>query len=96
MKEYAAVRSPKKEIPEGKVIAPSDACYENLANAIILQAVDDFVRAYAQHRRSPNDPSARRKEQKLEEFFTGQWFELLSNADGKEILERLKAGEDRR
>ena len=50
--------------------------YENLANAIILLAVEDIreenVHAY----------DARR-------FFKSSWFEVLSTADGNEILKRL-------
>lgn len=50
--------------------------YEDLANAIIIQAIKDIKHnnQYAK--------DARR-------FMTSDWFEVLSNADGKAILKRL-------
>lgn len=50
--------------------------YENLANAIIIQAVKDIRRG------NKYEKDARR-------FLESDWFEVLSKADGRTILKRL-------
>lgn len=50
--------------------------YENLANAIIIQAVKDIRRG------NKYEKDARR-------FLESDWFEVLSKVDGRTILKRL-------
>ncbi len=53
--------------------------YTELANAIIIQAVKDYRRA--------STPQMRRE---IKRFFLSDWFMVLTDADGKQILERLE------
>ena len=66
-----------------------DKAYENLANAIIEQAVDDYRRLIRGKRvfdRLADNVSIK----ELKEFFLSQWFVNLTNVDGELILKRLK------
>lgn len=58
--------------------------YENLANAIVAQACDDYRRL----QRGKRVPDKVTKEE-CEKFFLSQWFESLTQVDGKKILKRL-------
>ena len=52
--------------------------YENLANAIILRAVDDYREALGILRYSPNDKDASISKDEIERFFRSGWFGLLT------------------
>lgn len=64
--------------------------YENLANAIILQAVKDY--RYARHklRKNPNNAKAKAEINECERFFLSDWFGVLTNLDGEILLQKLK------
>jgi hypothetical protein len=53
--------------------------YEQLANAIILQAVKDY--RYAKH------PSTRAS---IERFFRSKWFQVLTGVDGEMLIRELR------
>lgn len=59
-----------------------DKNYEDLANAIIIQAVKDF--------RSTKSPQVRNE---IKRFFKSEWFTMLSNVDGDIILKKLESEE---
>ncbi len=63
--------------------------YQNLANAIILQAVKDFRPAYRRLKRYPNDQWAQDRVRETVTFFHSQYFELLTNLDGPWLLNRI-------
>ena len=56
--------------------------YENLANAIIIQAADDYREAY-----ECGDIYTLCE---VERFFKSDWIQALTNLDGIEILRRLQ------
>ena len=60
------------------------SCWENLANAIIEQAVMDYR----------NPPNALEwsgySDDEVEQFFRSRWFGTLTALDGDELLEKLK------
>ena len=58
--------------------------YYRLANAIILQAVNEYREALRQ-----NDTAAKWKKISLRRFFRSDWFKLLTNIDGELLMERL-------
>ena len=60
--------------------------YENLANAIIIQAAEDWRRAVWH----PRSKDAQMIREKTEEFFLSGWFEMLTDVDGKWLLNKLK------
>ena len=58
--------------------------YQLLANAIVLQAVNEYREALRQ-----NDTAAKWKKINLRRFFRSDWFKLLTNVDGELLMERL-------
>ena len=64
--------------------------YELLAHAIILKAVDDWRSARKILIREPYNIFAKAEIDKCERFFLSDWFIVLSNVDGKRMLEKLK------
>ena len=59
-----------------------EAGYEALANAIIIQAANDYLRAV----KKGNSSSIRA----LERFFRSDWFAVLTGADPEAIIEALR------
>ena len=53
--------------------------YENLANAIIMQAVKEYRRTRHEGARL-----------ELENFFRSEWFKVLTTADGNYIIKMLR------
>ena len=66
-----------------------DENYQNLANAIILQAVKDFRAAYRRLKRFPNDRAAGSEVRDITKFFCSQYFEALSTLDGPALLQKI-------
>ena len=64
--------------------------YEELANAVILQAVADWRNAKRRLRRKPHDIAALERVRETEAFFQSRWFCRLTRVSGKELLSRLK------
>ena len=65
--------------------------YENLANAIIIQACKDFRRAYKRYLRryrSSDKPDTELLE--LESFFRSDWYKTLTSIDGEYLMDRIK------
>ena len=60
--------------------------YEELANAIILQAVKDY-RAAA---KTPKERESARVLREVERFFRSGWFVELTDVEPKAILEELR------
>lgn len=76
-----------------------DEAYENLANAIIVQAAEDWKKAYKYLRKHARSRSKTVKENMVrterikiecENFFRSAWFKTLTNADGEAIFSRLQ------
>lgn len=71
----------------------NDECWQDLANAIVLSAVEDWRRSKMQL----NFPSLASKRaldlsRSCERFFTSSYFQILTDLDGKTFLHRLKEG----
>lgn len=65
--------------------------YENLANAIIIQACKDFRRAYKRYLRryrSSDKPDTELLE--LESFFRSDWYKTLTSVDGEYLMDKIK------
>lgn len=56
-----------------------DKNYEELANAIIIQAVKDYRRTQS--------PQVRNE---IKRFFKSQWFSMLTNVDGDMLIKKLE------
>ncbi|MCM1463079.1 MAG: hypothetical protein NC084_10245 [Bacteroides sp.] len=65
--------------------------YKELANAVILQAVEDYRKWTKEYSDSRDDRKLRKALVELKEFFCSEWFTMLTNLDGEQLLSRLKA-----
>lgn len=65
--------------------------YQNLANAIVLQAVRDFRRcAKVVKRRGYGSNEAVKEMREIVEFIKSPWFKTLTSIDPDYLLEKLK------
>ncbi len=63
--------------------------YENLANAIILQAVKDYRDALAKLAKGRKNESAESMKSECERFFRSQWYTALTSVDGEMLIRKL-------
>ena len=82
-----------------KVCYSSDP-YQNLANAIIVQAARDWRTAYraTKHAKGTYSREAWNRVYNCESFFRSAWFQTLvnGNIDGRKFVQALKEQEDER
>lgn len=64
--------------------------YENLANAIILRAVEDYREALRDLEVNPRYPLALRTVSDVERFFRSGWFSVLTSLDGVVLMKKLQ------
>ena len=64
--------------------------YENLANAIIEQAVRDFREAKLRLQKNARDAEAEKTYREVKRFFRSEWFSQLTTLDGELLLEKLE------
>lgn len=64
--------------------------YENLANAVIEQAVKDYRRVRAKLAKEAEDVMALKMRRETERFFRSAWFGQLTTLDGELLLEKLE------
>ena len=64
--------------------------YENLANAVILQAVKDWREARRKLKKRPKNEDAKLMVKDCEDFFRSEWFTALTSVDGEILLRKLK------
>lgn len=72
----------------------NDAGFRHLADAIILQAVIDYRRSVRALLRKTFDAKAHRSKQEVERFFRSDWFQVLSDLDGRKLLHNLESQMD--
>lgn len=66
-------------------------CYENLANAIIVQATEDYRKANKRLAKFPHDAKAEKKKDRLLDFFYSGWFSALTEINPQYLIDRLDA-----
>ena len=64
--------------------------YENLANAIIEQAVHDFREAKLRLQKNARDAEAEKTYRETKRFFRSAWFSRLTPLDSELLLEKLE------
>ena len=64
--------------------------YENLANAIILSAVNDYREVLKELSYFPEDEKALQKKQSCERFFRSSWFGALTTIDSEKLISKLQ------
>lgn len=65
-------------------------CYEELANAIILQAVKDYRDSSKILEKGRKNYEAKAIKSDCVRFFKSGWFSILTNLDGEALLEKLE------
>ena len=66
-------------------------CWQDLANAVILQAAEDYAAACgALRRRGKRRSVYEDRMQNIEKFVSSRWYYLLSDADGEELLRNIR------
>ena len=64
--------------------------YENLANAIILQAVKDYRMALKSLKANSRNSTARADKVEIERFFRSQWYSALTDVNGEMLIRSLQ------
>ena len=64
--------------------------YENLANAIIVQAASDYRTALKKLKRNPKNKDAMAEAMECERFFRSDWYEHLTSVDGEYLINKLR------
>lgn len=64
--------------------------YEQLANAIVLQAVKDYRSALKRIKMNPANKAAMSDAMECERFFRSDWYSVLTSVDGEYLINRLR------
>ncbi|MDD4291041.1 MAG: hypothetical protein PHX51_02215 [Clostridia bacterium] len=64
--------------------------FQDLANAIVIQAVKDYRGAMRVLKRYPRNTTAKAIRKETESFFLSEWFRTLTNVDGARLLGKLQ------
>ena len=64
--------------------------YENLANAIVKQAVVDYKEPLRKLEKNPNDKEAKRDAERIERFFHSGWYTQLTGIDGDWLIRKTR------
>lgn len=65
--------------------------WSDLAEAIILKAVDDYRHTSKRLLAKPDDDRLTLRKAEIERFFLSSWFQVLTDLDGKQLLQKLQA-----
>ena len=65
--------------------------YEELANAIVLLAANDYRKALHTLSLNPHNRSAQYKCRSIEQFFRSGWFGVLTRLDPELLIRKLQA-----
>lgn len=64
--------------------------YEKLANAIVVQAANDYMTNLRKKKRNPGSASAEHDIRECERFFCSDWYQVLTSVDGAYLMDRLR------
>ena len=64
--------------------------YENLANAVVVQAAEDYRRALKALKRCARNKDALALKEECERFFQSGWFSILTAVDGEWLMRKLR------
>lgn len=64
--------------------------YENLANAIVLQAVKDYRQALCRCKQHPEKQAYRQDKASIERFFRSDWFGDLTGLEPEVLIRKLR------
>ena len=66
------------------------ACWEDLANAVVLQALEDYRAVCRKLSRRPDLREAAMLKSSLERFFRSRWFGVLTAANLEAVLAEIE------
>jgi hypothetical protein len=78
-------------IPTFGLIDAMTEPYQNLADAIILQAVKDYRYALKKLNKQPKHKNAQSLKNDLEMFFRSDWYRELTSVDGETLIKKIQA-----
>lgn len=64
--------------------------FEELANAIVIQAAKDYLKALKKLKKYPRDAEAKQTRNDCESFFRSSWYSTLTSVDGKLLMRKLQ------
>lgn len=64
--------------------------YENLANAIVLQAAKDYRAARRKLKKKPGNTLVQAEIDSIERFFRSGWYKCLTDVDGEMLIRKLR------
>ena len=64
--------------------------YENLINAIVLQAVKDYRDALKRLKKKPQNTDAMSTAMEIEQFFHSAWYQTITSVDGDYLIQKLR------
>ena len=64
--------------------------YENLANAIVLQAVKDYRDTLKRLKKKPGNQAAMSDAMECERFLRSGWYKTLTSVDGEYLIQKLR------
>ena len=64
--------------------------YEELANAIVIQAARDYTKALKKLKKYPRDAEAKSVKNDCERFFRSSWYNTLTSVDGEFLMQKLQ------
>ncbi len=65
--------------------------YEDLANAIIIKACNDYRTALKRVKKNPENKDAINEALSLERFFKSPWYQVLTSVDGEFLIRKIRA-----
>jgi hypothetical protein len=64
--------------------------YQNLANAIVAQAAQDYLSALKKLKKNPRNRMAMDEAMQLEKFFHSGWYGVLTGVDPDYLIRKLR------
>ena len=64
--------------------------YQNLANAIVAQAAQDYLSALKKLKKNPRNRTAMDEAMQMEKFFHSGWYEILTGVDPDYLIRKLR------
>ncbi len=64
--------------------------YRELADAVIMLAVEDYRYALRRLRKRPDNPRAAKLALSCERFFRSRWFGILTGTEPKALIDQLR------
>jgi hypothetical protein len=64
--------------------------YQNLANAIVAQAAEDYLSALKRLKKNPRNRTAMDEAMQMEKFFHSGWYGVLTGVDPDYLIRKLR------